>query len=61
MKYSLQVNICVDYIKPPSDGYPEKTCATVTIGTINVAEALISKGIIVDSLFKEQYDGRRTR
>ena len=47
--HSLQVNICVDYIKPPSDGYPEKTCATVTIGTINVAEALISKGIGVFS------------
>jgi hypothetical protein len=50
MKFPLQINICVDYIKPPSDGYPEKTCATVTIGTINVAEALISKGIICSFL-----------
>ncbi|CAB4010332.1 staphylococcal nuclease domain-containing 1-like [Paramuricea clavata] len=46
-----KVNICVDYIKPPSDGYPEKTCATVTIGTINVAEALISKGTVLFVLF----------
>ncbi|RDD43774.1 hypothetical protein TrispH2_003888 [Trichoplax sp. H2] len=38
------VNIIVDYIKPANDGYPEKTCATVMIGDINVAEALIGKG-----------------
>ena len=50
--------MCVDYIKPPSDGYPEKTCATITIGTINIAEALISKGIIIDYLvFPVEHEG----
>ena len=44
-QWSFKVNVVVDYIKPPSDGYPEKTCATITIVAINVAEALISKGL----------------
>ena len=39
------MNVKVDYIKPASDGFPEKTCATITVGGINVAEALISKGL----------------
>merc|ERR1712045_1018406 len=35
-----------DFIQPASDdGYPEKTCCTVTIGGVNVAEALVSKGL----------------
>jgi len=40
-----KVNIQIDYIKPPSDGFPERTCATVTFDNINIAEALISKGL----------------
>ncbi|XP_065837499.1 staphylococcal nuclease domain-containing protein 1-like [Oscarella lobularis] len=39
-----KVQVFIDYIKPAENSFPEKTCATVTIGGINVAEALISKG-----------------
>lgn len=40
-----KVHIQIDYIKPPSDGFPERTCASVTFDNINIAEALISKGL----------------
>ena len=38
------VHVTVDYIQPAQDNYPEKICGTVTIGGVNVAEALVSKG-----------------
>merc|ERR1712142_827811 len=46
-----QVQVTVDYIqqaKAAQDGdpgFPEKTCCTVMIGGVNVAEALVSKGL----------------
>ncbi|XP_041351228.1 staphylococcal nuclease domain-containing protein 1-like [Gigantopelta aegis] len=40
-----KVTVEVDYVQPPNQGFPEKTCCTVTIGGINVAEALVSKGL----------------
>ena len=48
----------MDYIKPASDGYPEKTCATITVGTINVAEALISKGLATVVRHRQDDDQR---
>lgn len=39
-----KVKVSVDYIQPASNQFPEKTCCTVHIGDINVAEALVSKG-----------------
>eukprot|EP01135_Chromosphaera_perkinsii_P002958 Nk52_evm69s230 gene=Nk52_evmTU69s230 len=39
-----KVNVIVDYIKPASDGFEAKTCCTVCIDSINIAEALVSKG-----------------
>ena len=40
------VHVIVDFIQPASDdGYPEKICGTITIGGVNVAEALVSKGL----------------
>ena len=39
------VHVIVDFIQPESDGYPEKICGTITIGGVNVAEALVSKGL----------------
>lgn len=53
-----KVNVKVDYIKPPSDGFPERTCATVTISGINVAEALISKGFATALRHKQDDDQR---
>jgi len=45
-----QVSVTVDYIQPartePGQGvFPEKYCCTVVIGGVNVAEALVSKGL----------------
>lgn len=42
-----KVKVHVDYVQPKSDQYQEKTCATVTTldGGVNVAEALIAKGL----------------
>lgn len=48
----------VDYIKPPSDGFPERTCATVTISGINIAEALISKGFATVLRHRQDDDQR---
>ncbi|XP_071476921.1 staphylococcal nuclease domain-containing protein 1-like [Diadema antillarum] len=53
-----KVNISVDYIKPASDGYPEKTCATITIGQVNVAEALVSKGLATVLRYRQDDDQR---
>ena len=33
-----------DYIQPANNDFPEKIQSTVTIGGINVAEALVAKG-----------------
>ena len=54
----FQVNVKVDYIKPPSDGFPERTCATVTISGINIAEALISKGFATALRHRQDDDQR---
>jgi len=46
-----QVHVTVDYIQQAKEasggepGFPEKTCCTVVIGGVNVAEALVSKGL----------------
>ncbi|KFM78204.1 Nuclease domain-containing protein 1, partial [Stegodyphus mimosarum] len=39
-----KVNVTIDYIQPANNNFAEKTCCTVTIGGVNVAEALVSKG-----------------
>ncbi|XP_067676667.1 staphylococcal nuclease domain-containing protein 1-like [Haliotis asinina] len=53
-----KVNVEVDYIQPPNQGYPEKTCCTVTIGGINVAEALVSKGFATVLRYRQDDDQR---
>ncbi|XP_038049256.1 staphylococcal nuclease domain-containing protein 1-like [Patiria miniata] len=53
-----KVNVSVDYIKPANEGYPEKTCVTVTIGGINVAEALVSKGLCSVIRYRQDDDQR---
>lgn len=39
------VSVTVDYIQPKSEQFPEKTCCTVKVGELNIAEALILKGL----------------
>jgi len=51
----------VDYVQPPNQGYPEKTCCTVTITGINVAEALISKGLATVIRYRQDDDQRSSK
>lgn len=53
-----KVHILIDYVKPANDGFPERTCATVKIADINIAEALISKGLATVLWHKQDDDQR---
>jgi len=61
------VQVTVDYIQParPAQGgdpdYPEKTCCTVVIGGVNVAEALVSKGLATVVRYAADNDQRSSR
>ncbi|CAN7995271.1 unnamed protein product, partial [Ixodes pacificus] len=52
------VQVGVDYKQPASNSFPEKTCCTVTIGGINVAEALVSKGLATVVRYRQDDDQR---
>lgn len=57
------VHVIVDYIQPSSEdnngySYPEKICGTITIGGVNVAEALVSKGLATVVKYKAGDDQR---
>lgn len=53
-----KVNVTVDYKQPPNNNFAEKTCCTVTIGGINVAEALVSKGLATVVRYRADDDQR---
>ncbi|XP_026931205.2 staphylococcal nuclease domain-containing protein 1 isoform X1 [Acinonyx jubatus] len=59
-----KVNVTVDYIRPASPAtetvpaFSERTCATVTIGGINIAEALVSKGLATVIRYRQDDDQR---
>uniref|UniRef100_A0A1X7UNN1 Staphylococcal nuclease domain-containing protein 1 n=2 Tax=Amphimedon queenslandica TaxID=400682 RepID=A0A1X7UNN1_AMPQE len=40
-----RVSVAVDYVKPAQDQFPERICCTVTREGVNIAEALVSKGL----------------
>ena len=52
------VHVIVDYIQPAQNEYPEKICGTVTIGGVNVAEALVSKGLASVINYRQDDDDR---
>merc|ERR1719412_2932122 len=57
------VHVIVDYINASSSDefgytYPEKCCATVTIGGVNVAEAIVSKGLAEVVKHRQDDDNR---
>jgi len=62
-----KVQVSVDYIKPASPGndqvgaYPERTCATITSGGINIAEAMVSKGLVKVVRHRQDDDSRSAR
>ncbi|XP_042897103.1 staphylococcal nuclease domain-containing protein 1 [Parasteatoda tepidariorum] len=53
-----KVNVTIDYKQPANNNFPEKTCCTVTIGGINVAEALVSKGLATVVRYRADDDQR---
>lgn len=59
-----KVNVTVDYIRAASPAtetvpaFSERTCATVTIGGINIAEALVSKGLATVIRYRQDDDQR---
>ena len=53
-----KVNVVVDYIKPASDGFEAKTCATVSLDGINIGEALVSKGLATVLRHRNDDDNR---
>ena len=56
-----QVHVVVDYIQPAQDNFPEKTCCTVLIGGVNVAEALVSKGLATCVRYSAGNDQRSSK
>ncbi|XP_049819243.1 staphylococcal nuclease domain-containing protein 1 isoform X2 [Aethina tumida] len=56
-----KVHVVVDYIQEAKDNFPEKTCATVTIGGKNVAEALVSKGLAHVVKYRPDDDQRSSK
>ncbi|KAF4531257.1 hypothetical protein B566_EDAN018812, partial [Ephemera danica] len=53
-----RVNVTIDYVQPASDKFPEKTCCTVTMGAVNVAEAMVSKGLATVVRYRQDDDQR---
>jgi staphylococcal nuclease domain-containing protein 1 len=39
------ISLKLFFPQPANDDFAEKTCCTVTIGGVNVAEALVAKGL----------------
>ncbi|KNC80272.1 hypothetical protein SARC_07366 [Sphaeroforma arctica JP610] len=57
-----KVHCLIDYVKPGTDGYPEKVCATVlTSDKQNVAEALLSKGFATLVKYKPDDEARSSQ
>lgn len=53
-----KVQCVLDYISPARDNYAEKCCYTVTIGGVNVAEALVGKGLATVVKYRQDDDQR---
>merc|ERR1712025_224135 len=62
-----QVHVTIDYIQKAREpmagepGFPEKTCCTVIMGGVNVAEALVSKGLATVVRYAAGNDERSSR
>jgi len=55
------VQVIVDYIQPANNDFPEKTCCTIMIGEVNVAEALVSRGLATVVRYAADNDQRSSR
>ncbi|KAI0243762.1 hypothetical protein L0F63_000717 [Massospora cicadina] len=52
------VKVKVDYVKPPSDGFEERQCATVTLESKDVGAALVGKGLALVIRHRKDDDNR---
>ena len=48
----------IDYVKPAMDGFPAKPCGTVKIDGVNIAEALVSKGLASVIRYRDSEEDR---
>jgi staphylococcal nuclease domain-containing protein 1 len=55
------VRVVTDYTQPASNDYPEKICCTVYAGTVNMGEALISKGLAKTIRHRQDDEQRSSR
>jgi len=55
------VQVIVDYVQPANESFPEKTCATVMAGDVNVAEALVARGLATVVIHGQNQDARSSR
>jgi len=53
-----KIHVVVDYKQPARDNFPEKTCCTITISGVNVAEAMVSKGLATVVKYRQDDDQR---
>ncbi|PSN44950.1 Nuclease domain-containing protein 1 [Blattella germanica] len=53
-----RVNVVIDYIQAAKENFPRKECCTVTIGGVNVAEAMVSKGYATVLRYRQDDDQR---
>ncbi|XP_037045449.1 staphylococcal nuclease domain-containing protein 1 [Bradysia coprophila] len=56
-----KVQCNLDYISPARDNFPEKCCYTVTVGGVNVAEAMVGKGLATVVRYRQDDDQRSSR
>ncbi|KAI9342546.1 hypothetical protein BDR26DRAFT_859151 [Obelidium mucronatum] len=52
------VHVVIDFVKPKENGFDERDCATVTLGELNIAEALISRGLATALKHRKDDDNR---
>lgn len=55
------IRVVTDYVQAASSEYPEKICCTVYVGTTNVGEALISKGLAKAIRHRQDDEQRSSR
>lgn len=53
-----EVSVKLDYLKPPSDGFEERQCATVAFESKDVGEVLVKKGLALVIRHRKEDDNR---
>lgn len=54
MLIGKQVKVKIDYVKPPSDGFEERHCASVVFNSKDIGEVLVAKGYA--SVIRHRHD-----